>query len=675
MAAQYQQRRKHLSLREEDEVSENKNNSKNPKKKKDSDGKRSGFEIVGNIVKLAWPRDKKLQTRLLGSFSCLVLGKAATIYTPLALGKLINELSERSVASSTLNSSMLDTIGNSSLDMFSLSSPEMLPFWLLCSYGMSKMSGSLFNEFRTYLFSSVVQNACRHASLDVFRHLHKLEVDYLLKLKGGEVQAIMNRALKSMQSVMTTMLFTIGPTLLEFSFVVGIFGIKMGLTASAIVIATFGTYFVFTVQYSNMRRELMKRTNRYEDRMAGILVDSITNCEAVRYFGSRKYEAKRYDHVLAEYEKSQVEVLKTLAILNFGQQFVINAGLLSIMGMATVGVLNGTMEVGTVVAMNTLMLQLSQPLHFLGGAYRMVLQGVVDVEKLDKFLKQKPTGTLLLDSSSSDNINVPYVYRGGEIELKDVNFRALKNVNMVIPPGSKVGICGPSGSGKSTLLKLISGVAGVPDSGHILVDKQHLSSLDVESYVKHLGIVPQEPVLFNDSLLFNLRYANQDASFEQIEDACRMAQVHDVIEKHLEDGYATRVGERGTRLSGGERQRIAIARCLLRNPDILLFDEATASLDLETEARLTAAINNLLTETSSEGSTTTKLRTMVIVAHRLSTIRKCDQIFYIEDGEILEMGSHEELISLGGNYKRLWDLNLSTDQDVTGDTGCVVGDK
>ncbi|CAD7965789.1 unnamed protein product [Amoebophrya sp. A25] len=651
--------------------------------------RQSTLRTIRQVLKYAWPKKSpRLQAHLVGSLGCLFLGKAATILAPLALGDLVNSLAKNcspggalgpgnasvevqtassatqqvqevaqqlggneiaEAADALARTASTPVVGNAidSIAEISLQSHlEYLPLLWLASYGLARLSAAGFSELRTFLFAPVVQKGCREQALLVFNHLHTLDVEYLTTLKGGEIQQIMNRALKSTQQVLTTILWNVVPTLLEFSLVLGIVFKQMGPASSCVVAATFCSYFAFTTAYSNRRRDFMKESNKREDRLAGHLVDSIVNCEAVRYFSAAQRESQRYDKELAKYEASQVQVLQSLAALNFGQQLVINSGLLAIMTLATYNVMHGLMPVGDVVAVNTLMLQLAQPLNFLGGAYRITLQGVLDLQRMEKFLTDQKPSVPAISSTSALGQKLPnFEYKGGSIEFESVSFRALKNLSLRIPAGSKVGIVGPSGSGKSTILRLLSRVAA-PEKGRTLVDGQDLLKLDGESYTSYLGIVPQESILFNESLRFNLEYAKPGCPQHAMKQACSLAQVHDVIEA-FPDGYDTMVGERGSRLSGGERQRIAIARCLLKNPQILLFDEATAALDLATEEKLTRAVTDFIREQEN--------KTMLIVAHRLSTVKQCDFILYIDKGAVAEMGSHTELLEKkGGLYRNLW---------------------
>jgi len=612
------------------------------------------YRVVRRVFKLAWPETRPdLKLRLCGSVSALFFGKLLTIAAPVWLGRLVDSLG---VAKLGGEQTVVPILG-----LINIGSPEVLPFLFLTSYGLARLSASFFNELRTFLFAEVVQAGCKEQAGRVFRHLHKLDMDYLHTLRGGEVQAIINRALQSITMVMNTLLFNVFPTILEFAFVMGIVYNTCGLASSGIVAATFGSYLAFTTWYSNKRRDQMKRANNAEDRCGGLLIDSIINAEAVRYFGSLDSEAKRYGKALTELEKAKIKVFHSLAVLNFGQQLIINTGLVSLVAFATWNVLYGSLPVGDVVAINTLVMQMAWPLNFLGGAYRITLQGCIDLQKLDNFLHRQPNlqpGT------------VPYEYKSGTMCFQNVNFRTLKDVSFKVEGGTKVGIVGPSGSGKSTILKLLCRMQD-PNSGFIEIDGQPLKKMDLNSLSNHLTIVPQESVLFNDSVLYNLKYGLPDAEkygeeelLEMVQDACRRAQIHDVIMK-FSDQYETNVGERGARLSGGERQRVSIARALLRNPEILLFDEATASLDVSTELKLQEAIDIFVKESTH--------KTMLIVAHRLSTISMCDQILYLDDGVIKEWGSHSELMAKeDGEYRKLWAKYLQGSEDMKLEKGRVV---
>jgi len=416
-----------------------------------------------------------------------------------------------------------------------------------------------------------------------------------------------------------------------------------GWDCAAATTLTISLYVGFTTHFSNKRREIMRSSNRAEEESNGIFMDSLTNCEVVKLFQNEKQQVERYDQGLAKYEKSQVEVLRSLAMLNFGQQVIVIGGFTSILGLTSAQVIAGTLPVGDVVAINAILAQLMQPLGNLGSVYRVTTQGIIDLGKVAGFLQL--TSAMPVPPGGG----TAYDFRGGRIEFCDVHFShepnrpVLAGASLVVEPGTKVAIVGPSGSGKSTLLKLLYRLAD-PQQGQILLDGQDVKLLDSQSYRRHLGIVPQDCTLFNESIGYNIRCGRLGASDAEVEHAAQQAQIHNHI-LSLPDGYNTAVGERGAKLSGGERQRIGIARCLLRNPSIVVLDEATSALDVQTERHLAEEIDEL-----AEG------RTCLIVAHRLSTVQRCDQVVYLEGGVVVEgPAPHDELMSSSPRYQKFWE--------------------
>merc|ERR1719433_1478263 len=406
--------------------------------------------------------------------------------------------------------------------------------------------------------------------------------------------------------------------------------------------ATVSSYVVFTTHFSKRRREIMRRSNKAEEEATGVFFDSLGQCEVVKYFQSEEREAGRYDRALARFEQEQVNVLRSLAQLNFGQQIIVIGGFTGILALTASRVLDGTLPVGDVVAIHGILAQLMQPLGILGGVYRVTTQGFIDLGKLAGFLQKTSSVPPPEDGGAA------FAFGGGRLEFREVHHAygsgspVLAGASLVVPPGTRAALVGPSGSGKTTLLKLLYRMVD-PAEGQVFIDGQDLRSLDPASFRRHLGIVPQDGALFNETVGFNIRYGRPEASAEDVEAAARLAQIHDLIAS-LPKGYETPVGERGLMLSGGERQRIGIARCLLRDPSIVLLDEATSALDVRTERNLAEAMDELM-----------RGRTCLIVAHRLSTVERCDVVAFLEGGVVSELGSHAELLSRSERYRRFWE--------------------
>lgn len=567
------------------------------------------------LLKSLWPRDASQNGRVAFAFTGLIVGKALAIYAPLQLGHLV------------------DALGGGA---------EVLPVGLLAAYGLARLSTSALNELRSALFASVSQASCRALARRSFEHLHSLDVAYLISSKPGALSVVVSRATQSLTQVLNMMLFNVLPIIVELLMALAVMATIAGPSCAAWVTATIALYVGFTARFSNMRREIMRRRNKAEEEASGVFYDSLINCEVVKFFGSEANEARRYDRALVKFETSQVEVLHSLAKLNFGQQFIIISGFTGVLALTASQVLAGTMPVGHVVAVHGILAQLMQPLGILGGVYRVTTQGFVDLGKLASFLER--TTSVPLPPGGG----VPFAYGGGHLEFRNVHHAyteglpVLAGASLTVSPGTRVAIVGPSGSGKSTLLRLLYRLID-PQQGEVLIDGQDLRLLDLASFRQRLGIVPQDCALFNDSLGFNIRYGKPGASDEDVERAARLAQLHDLISA-LPDGYETSVGERGLKLSGGERQRVGIARALLRDPSIVLLDEATSALDVRTERLLVEAMEELMAG-----------RTCLIIAHRLSTVERCDLVAFLEDGVVVEQGSHKELLQSSERYRRFWE--------------------
>lgn len=391
----------------------------------------------------------------------------------------------------------------------------------------------------------------------------------------------------------------------------------------------------------------MRAANKAEEDASSVFFDSLTNCETVKYFQNEQHEVSRYDGALSRYETQTVSVLQSLAQLNFGQQIIVVSGFSAVLAITSLRVIAGDIPVGDVVAVHGILLQMMQPLGMLGGFYRVTTQGFIDLGKLSAFLQRNSAVPL------APNGGIPFIFNGGALEFLNVHhaYRAgtpvLTGLSLKIPSGASVAVVGPSGSGKSTLLRLLYRLAD-PDQGQILVDGQDVSRLDPLSFRRYLGIVPQDCSLFNESIGYNIRYGRFDATDDEVESAARLAQIHETI-MALPQGYDTSVGERGLQLSGGERQRVGVARCILRDPSIVLLDEATSALDVRTEQLLAEAFIEL-----------TKGRTCLIVAHRLSTVARCDLVAFLENGVVAEMGQHQELLERSNRYRRFWESAIQS---------------
>ena len=603
----------------------------------DESSKQRERRVIKTLTGFLWPKgENDVKFRVLSASGCLLLSKVATVQAPVLLGGLVNSLAAHTTVSNAaylLPASIAPFIPASTF-------LPAIPLALLTSYGLARISSSLFNELRTALFARVAQNACRAMALKAFKSVHSTDLQTLQEMKAGELQSVLNRGVKSVSGILSMVLFMGLPTLLEFGLVLGILGSVGGLQTAALAAATMTGYTMFTTRFSEIRTKYRQGMNSAESSANSLLLDSITNAEAVKSFTNENFESQRYDKAYGRYEEANVRVAESLGLLNFGQQAIFNTGLLAILGITANSVVNGIMPIGDLVTVSTLLFQLSVPANFLGTVYRETKMNLVDFEKLDELLKKY--------DNRNAKIKLPeMIVKEGSISLRSINFNAggrdiLSNLSLDIPSGSIVGIVGASGSGKSSLLKLINRLCE-PTSGSILIDGVNVSEHSPESVRKAIAMVPQDCVLFHASIADNIRYGKPEATDEEVVQAAKAAAVDEIIQR-MPLGYNTLVGERGMKLSGGERQRVGIARCMLKNSRIVLFDEATSALDSATEAQILKGFQALA-----------KGRTAVMVAHRLSTLRSADKIFFIEDGKVAESGTHDQLVNLpGGRYRALW---------------------
>ena len=559
------------------------------------------------------------------ALSCLILAKVANLGIPILMKRLIDALNIKT------------------------NSPESLlvvPVGLLLAYGALRISASLFTELRESLFARVTQNAVRKVALQVFEHLHALALSFHLARQTGGVSRDIERGTRGIQSLISYSLYSILPTLIEFCLVLGYFAYSYDIWFAGITLTALVLYIIFTIVVTEWRTHFRRTMNDMDSRANQKAIDSLLNFETVKYFGNETFEANRYDDNLARYQVAAVKSQKSLAILNLGQQTIIAIGLVMILWRATLGVVAGTMTLGDLVLVNTLMIQLYIPLNFLGVIYREIKQALTDMDRMFSLLN---TEKEIADTPDAKPLKIQNYAQGPDVRFEHVSFHydakreILRDVSFNIPSGTITAVVGQSGAGKSTLARLLFRFYDV-QSGQILLDGQNIMDVQQASLRKAIGIVPQDTVLFNDTIGYNIAYGNPNASSEEVHEAARAAQIDGFI-KHLPDGYETQVGERGLKLSGGEKQRVAIARTLLKKPAMLIFDEATSALDSKTERAFQEELLGLA-----------KNRTTLIIAHRLSTIVHADQILVMEHGRIIERGTHLELLAAHGHYAEMWQM-------------------
>ena len=573
----------------------------------------------GDLARFAspyiWPAGETgLRARVVAAFLCLLAAKIVTIYVPFFLKWTIDALGEPGL--------------------------EAIPLALLVGYGLARLSSSVFQQLRDALFAKVGARAGRRLALAVYTHLFELSLRYHIERRTGELARAIDRGVKALSFLLRTALFSLVPTFFEFALVIGILLWNYPASFAGVVFVTIVGYAVFTVVTTNWRTIIRRQLNAADNAFNASAVDGLINYEVVKAFANEGFERRRLDDQLATYERSAVKSEVSLAYLNGGQAGIIAIGVTLLMIMAARGVVAGTLTIGDVVLLNAFLLQLYQPLNFLGVVYREIRQSVTDLEHIEGLMALEPE---VADAADAE----PLIVTEGAVRFENVRFAyddrrpLVDGLDFALEGGQKLGIVGPTGAGKSTIVRLLFRFYDTK-SGVVSIDGQDISRVTQASLREHVGLVPQDTVLFNDTILANIAYGRPGASREEIEAAARMAQIHDFIES-LPDGYRSLVGERGLKLSGGEKQRVAIARVLLKNPPILILDEATSALDSGTEHSLQEALNRAATG-----------RTTLVIAHRLSTITDADQIIVMEEGRVVERGRHAELVALGGLYAQLW---------------------
>jgi len=563
--------------------------------------------------------------RVIIALSCLIAAKVVNLGIPIVMKELIDVLDIKA------------------------SSPQALlvvPVGIILAYGLLRISASLFTELREALFAKVTQNAVRKVALKVFKHLHSLALSFHLARQTGGVSRDIERGTRGIQSLISYSLYSILPTLIEFCLVLGYLAYSYDIWFAGITFIALVLYIIFTVVVTEWRTHYRRTMNDMDSKANQKAIDSLLNFETVKYFSNEAFEAGRYDENLLRYQAAAVKSQKTLAVLNLGQQIIIAVGLMLILWRATDGVVNGTMTLGDLVLVNTLMIQLYIPLNFLGVIYREIKQSLTDMDRMFSLLN---TDREIADSPNAKQLNIENYGHGPDVRFEHVSFHydakreILRDVSFNIPAGTITAVVGQSGAGKSTLARLLFRFYDV-QLGEILIDGQNIQDVTQASLRKAIGIVPQDTVLFNDTIGYNIAYGDPSATIEEVQEAARAAQIDNFI-KRLPEGYDTQVGERGLKLSGGEKQRVAIARTLLKKPAMLIFDEATSALDSKTERAFQEELLSLA-----------KNRTTLIIAHRLSTITHADQILVMDHGQIVERGTHLELLKLQGKYAEMWQM-------------------
>ena len=571
------------------------------------------------LLPYLWPNKRNdLRTRVSFAVVALVLAKIASVSTPLVLGGAVNSLTELSAG----------------INLFML-----VPVALIVGYGVARIISFTFVAVRDALFSKVSQHSIRQISLNMFKHLHNLSLQFHLNRQTGALAKYIDRGTKGIDFLLRYVLFNVVPTFFEIFLVSGILFYLYGPWYAVVTLTTIGLYSYLTFQITEWRNVFRKRMNQADNDISTKMIDSLLNFETVKYFNNEAYEFNRLDKSLEDYELAANQSRHSLSLLNIAQTFIIMLGITIMLVMSAFGIKNGDIDVGGFVVINAYMLQLYQPLNFLGSVYREIRQALTDMENMFSLLEVSQISKDDLEDIPQSNV--------AEIRFDKVSFdydirrTIIKNISFTVPNGKKVAIVGPTGAGKSTISRLLFKFYD-PKEGGIYINNININKISQESLRKMIGVVPQDTVLFNDTIYYNIAYGNTDATKEEVIGAAKNADIHNFIST-LPDGYETIVGERGLKLSGGEKQRVAIARTILKNPKIFFFDEATSALDSSTEKEIQKNLESV-----------SKDKTTLIIAHRLSTAANADNIIVLDKGIIIEQGTHKSLLLEKGKYFEMW---------------------
>ena len=574
------------------------------------------LKTLKELLRFVIPKgNKEMPFRIFLAFIFLFLATIVTVYTPFLYGKAVDLVSE----GKEVNLNLL--------------------WFVIGSYALARLGQVFFDEAKEFVFARVAQKAVRGAALKAFQHLHSLSLSFHLNRQTGGLTRAIDRGSKGIEFLLRFAAFEIVPVLVELIAVGIVLWATFGLAYAAVTVATVIIYIIYTIKVTEWRIGIRRKMNLADENASTKAIDSLLNFETVKYFNSEKIEADRFDNAMKSYEDSAVKARASLSVVNIGQGAIIAIGLFLIMGMAGEDIASEKMSIGDFVVVNTFLLQLYLPLNFLGFVYREIRQSLLDIGRMFALVDEMPD---IVDKENAYDLDV----HSGKIEFRNIKFSfgnrvILKNLSFVVNPGHKVAIVGPTGAGKSTISKLLFRFYD-PSSGVISIDNQNIKDVTQSSLRSNIGVVPQDTVLFNDTIKYNIAYSKPEASIEEINNAVKLSSIDRFI-ANLEIGYDTIVGERGLKLSGGEKQRVAIARALLKNPKIFIFDEATSALDSKTEKSIEKSLKKLSNK-----------NTTLVIAHRLSTIIDADKIIVLENGIIAEQGSHKELIKKNGLYAEMW---------------------